>query len=177
MSGILTVVNDTYFKLSTQQSTALPANQKYKITSGQQFTYSSVDPGQYSGHYKVHLSPALKNSYWPNGVQTWYVYALDVQLTDSSSRCARVIVSDGLNVRDAAGTQSNIVASIAYGTIVRLTGAQQTIGERIWAQINSPYQGWISSSNQGKSNLESASCPVLAQEADSREVQLKTGVR
>lgn len=177
MSGILTVVNDTYFKLSTQQAAALPSNQKYKVSSGQQFTYSSVEPGQYSGHYKVHFSPALKNSYWPNGVQTWYVYALDVQLTDSSSRCAKVIVSDGLNVRDAAGTQSNIVASIGYGTIVRLTGAQQTIGGRIWAQINYPDQGWISSSNQGTSNLESANCPVFAQEADSKEVQLQTGAR
>lgn len=177
MSGILTVVNDTYFKLSTQQAADLPPNQKYKVSSGQQFTYSSVDPGQYSGHYKVHLLPALKNSYWPNGVQTWYVYALDVQLKDSGSHCARVIVSDGLNVRQAAGTQSTIVASIAYGTIVSLTGAQQTIGERIWSQINSPYQGWISSSNQGTSNLESANCPVLAQEADSREVQLQTGAK
>lgn len=89
MSGTLTVIKDTYFKLESKDSTQLPPLKLYKAYQGQQFSYSFVDyenyPGQYNHHYKVHFSPALVNKYWPNGVQTWFVYQNHVRFDESIS--------------------------------------------------------------------------------------------
>jgi hypothetical protein len=45
-----------------------------------QEVYSSIAPGEFGGHYKVHFAPTLKPQDWPNGVQTWFVYPLDVEV-------------------------------------------------------------------------------------------------
>ena len=80
MSGTLRVTNPngTYFKLRPEQSTDLQKNEVYKVEKNQTFSYSSIDPGEFGGHYKVHFAPTLKPQDWPNGVQTWYVYPADV---------------------------------------------------------------------------------------------------
>lgn len=162
MSGTLTVKQYSFFKLSPQQASDLPASQKYEVYPGGEFKYSFYESAQ-DNHLKVHLEQPIR------GIYTWFVYRPHVELTSESARCAKVTVSSGVNVRKAPGSTESNPPTIPYGKIVRLTGAEQRIGERIWAQINYPYVGWISASNKGVSNLQPASCPVFNQDAENVE--------
>lgn len=82
MSGTLKVINHngTYFKLRAEQASDLPPNELYKVEYGLELPYSFIDNGEFGGHYKVHFAPAIANKYWPNGVQTWFVYPPDVDV-------------------------------------------------------------------------------------------------
>ncbi|HAJ62424.1 MAG TPA: hypothetical protein DCP31_26885 [Cyanobacteria bacterium UBA8543] len=154
MQEFLTVKTHTYFKLSYQhQASYLSSNEKYEAFRGEQFPYAFIDyeeyPGQYNGHYKVHFESALNKDYSsPNSEQTWFVYPLDIKLSDdsisdNSSSCAQLIVFQSLNVRKALGSIQHNFPVKAYGKIVSMMGAKLTLGKRIWSQVQYLVQGWI----------------------------------
>lgn len=77
---VLVVKNDTYFKLRTQQSSELAANEKTFVDAGstyelQSYAYADAVQGDFNGHIKV----ALKDTTL-QGFNTWFVYSLHAQV-------------------------------------------------------------------------------------------------
>jgi hypothetical protein len=80
MALFLVIKQDTYFKLRTQQASALEANEKIFIEAGRTFelhSYAYADPTQ--GSFNGHIKFALKESSL-QGLNTWFVLAAHVQV-------------------------------------------------------------------------------------------------
>ena len=76
MAVMIKVLNDTYFKLSTQQSDRLPDSEKVFIKAGTEFEVHSDSPAENS-HVKVALTNAALGE---EGRNTWYIFAPHIEI-------------------------------------------------------------------------------------------------
>lgn len=76
MSVTLKVLQDTYFKLSTAQSSSLSDNEKILIPKGTEYEVDSEEPAE-NGHVKVTLTTAKLS---PQSLNIWYIFSDHVEI-------------------------------------------------------------------------------------------------
>ncbi|HEY9599642.1 MAG TPA: hypothetical protein V6D33_18420, partial [Cyanophyceae cyanobacterium] len=84
------------------------------------------------------------------------------QNPSSSNLCRRVIVAEGLTVRQNPNPTGVPVGGVFSGNIVKLASPQKTEKDsqgRTWVQIVAPKAGWISSGFPSGNLSEEFTCP------------------
>ena len=82
MALMLTIVRDTWLKVSQAQSANLADDQKHFVAVGKQFLLS--DCKRENNHIKVTLSPDAAQQF--SGRSVWYVYFPDVEVWQDGTK-------------------------------------------------------------------------------------------